>query len=197
MAMDFIFKPLFDLICKPKATPPKTPSMRLMTSQLPAFYMSENNDYYHLLYLARLKGLGFSKQDAQKMFKYECDIIRKHNKKHLLNPDYIDQWIFSLLKPHFSDYPKTKDDILKEDYLTISELCKTIDEAQWHFYNSHERNLPEGVWEEIYEWHVKGPGADFAMKYFDMISVKLYIPMENLMAYSNDQGDHLNRFRWR
>ena len=85
---------------------------------------------------------------------------------------------------------------MKERSLTISELCKIIDEAEWHFWNSHENRVPDSVWTEICEWRLKGPGAEFAIGYFKMIAEATGISMNSLASLSSEQGSHLNRYKW-
>ena len=101
-----------------------------MTSQLPALYLQENQTVYRNNYVRRLESIGFKQKDAEKMFDFECEVIRKFNKQYLLHPQFTKMWFFGLKQPFFRQYPKTKADILKERYLTVSELCKIIDEAE-------------------------------------------------------------------
>lgn len=184
---------------KGKGTTPSQPAVlteKMMTSQLPALYLQENQTVYRNNYVSRLESIGFEKRDAEKMFDFECEVIRKFNKQYLLHPQFTGMWFFSLKQPFFQQYPKTKADILKERYLTVSELCKIIDEAEWHYWNSHEKELPDGVWGEICEWRLKGPGADFAIRYFEMIEKETGIPEESIAKLSSEQGKHLNLYRW-
>lgn len=178
------------------AVPPTMPSENLMTSQYPALYLEENNPSYRNLYIQKLMSLGFNQTNAERMFLFECDIIRRYNKQYLLHPQFTQLWFFNLEQPFFLQYPKTKEDILKEKFLTVSELCKIIDEAEWHFWNSHEERLSDAVWGEIYMWRLKGSGADYAISYFEMIQQETGIPLENLAALCSWQGGHLNRYKW-
>lgn len=192
---------LFDVLFGKKGrekTPPRPeiPTEKLMTSQLPALYLQENNTAYRDNYVRRLESIGFKKKDAEKMFDFECEVIRKHGKQYLLQPQFTKMWFFGLKQPFFQQYPKTKEDILKERYLTVSELCKMIDEAEWHFWNSHERTLSDDVWKEICEWRLKGPGAEFAIRYFEMIGKETGIPEESIAKLSSEQGKHLNQYKW-
>ena len=148
-------------------------------------------------YIRRLESIGFEKRDAEKMFDFESEIIRKYGKQYLLNPAFTKLWFFGLKQPFFQQYPKMKEDILKERYLTVSELCKIIDEAEWHFWNSHEKELSDDVWREICEWRLKGPGAEFAIRYFEMIEEATGIPEESIAKLSSEQGEHLSRYKWR
>lgn len=200
---------LFDKLFGKKGTREKTqvppvasnvqatiPTEKLMTSQFPALYLKDNNQAYRDIYIRQLMRIGFNQKNAEKMFEFECDIIRRHGKQYLQHPQFTELWFFGLSQPFFLQYPKTKEDILKEKYLTMSEICKIVDEAEWHFWNSHERNLSDEVWAEIYAWHLKGPGAEFATTYFEMIEKETGIPSENISALCALQGEHLSRYKW-
>lgn len=140
--------------------------------------------------------MGFKKEDAEKVFEFECDVIRKYEKPFLLERKFTKNWFFGLKQPFFLAYPSTKEDILKEKALTISELCKIIDEAEWHFWNSHEKDVSDTVWAEICAWRLKESGAEFAITYFEMIAQETGVPMKNFAALSAEQGSHLNRYKW-
>ena len=172
------------------------PTEKLMTSQLPAFFLKDNNAEYHDIYIRRLKKIGFNRKNAEKMFEFECDIIRRHDKRYLLQPQFTKLWLFGLRQPFFLQYPKTKEDILKEKYLTMSEICKIIDEAEWHFWNSHERNLSDEVWAEIFAWRLKDSGAEFASAYFEMIEKETGIPSQNIGSLCALEGEHLSKYKW-
>lgn len=172
----------------------------LMTSQLVAFYLNKpqegEDSEYRNLYISRLMRLGIPKTDAEKLFNFESEIIKKYNKEYLLSPNFTLYWFFGLQQKFFNRYPQNKDDILKERFLTISEICKIIDEAEWHFWNSHERMLADDVWREICQWRLKGPGGDFAFKYFLMIIEATGISQQSLVSLVQEQAIHLNRYKW-
>lgn len=175
---------------------PTIPTEKLMTSQFPALFLKDNNPAYRDIYMRQLIKIGFNRKNAEKMFEFECDVIRKHGKQYLQHPQFTELWFFGLKQPFFMQYPKTKEDILKEKYFTMSEICKIVDEAEWHFWNSHEKNLSEDVWAEIYEWHLKGPGIEFATIYFEMIEKETGIPSENISQLCALQGEHLSKYKW-
>lgn len=167
-----------------------------MTSQFAALYVRCGDLAYRDFYIGRLMRIGFRREDAMKMFAFECEILRRYDKPWLLDPQFTKSWCFSLERPFFTAYPQTKQDIWKENYLTMSELCKLIDEAEWHFWNSHEKSLSDEVWAEICAWRMKGPGGEFAIAYFEKIEQTLGIPSDNISALSNLQGAHLSRYKW-
>ena len=88
----------------------------LMTSQFPALYLKEGNDIYRNRYLKRLCDIGIKRKNAEAMFDFECDIIKKHNKEFLLHPEFTKMWCFGLKQPFFQQYPQRKEDILKEQF---------------------------------------------------------------------------------
>ena len=168
-----------------------------MTSKLPALYLHEQNASYRDIYINKLCVLGIKNEDAQKLFQFECNVICKYGKQFLLDSKFTYSWFFGLKQPFFQSYPKSKEEMLREKSLTISELCKIIDEAEWHFWNSHEKNVPDSVWTEICEWRLKGPGTEFAMSYFEMIAETTGISMNSLASLSSEQGSHLSLYKWR
>lgn len=176
---------------------PMQPTDHLMLSQFVAYYVYQNSEPHKDQYIATLIQLGFSKEEAKKLFDFESDILKKYNKQYLLDPKFTNMWLFELTQPFFKQFPKEKGDILNESFLTLSELCKIIDEAEWHYWNSHEKALSDEVWEEIYEWHRKGKGGDFGIEYFEMISSKTKIDVEKLFSYSTNEGQHLSIYKWR
>ena len=71
---------------KPTAKQPTVPTEMLMSSQYPALYLKENNSTYRDMYMENLSGIGFSRGDAEKLFDFECGVIRKHAKAYLQHP---------------------------------------------------------------------------------------------------------------
>ena len=168
----------------------------LMISQYAAFYVYQNSESHKKQYIDKLLSLGYDNKEAESLLNFECDILRRFNKQYLLQPNFTKSWFFGLSQPFFVDYPKEKEDILKEHFLTLSELCKIIDEAEWHFWNSHERNLSDEVWAEIYTYRLKGQGAQFAIKYFEMAAAEAGISVEKIGRYSSNEGRHLSLYKW-
>ena len=174
----------------------KAPVLPWMTSQLPALYLKSKDESYHELYIQQLGKIGFSTENAGKMFDFECDVIRKYGKEELLQPTYAQSWMFDLKQPIFTQYPEMKEDLLKEMYFTMSELCKLIDEAEWHFWNSHENVPSNAVWREIAAWRLKGAGGQFAAQYFSAMEEKTGIPAENIGQLCALQGRDLCKKKW-
>lgn len=169
----------------------------LMISQYAAFYVYQGSEVHKNRYINKLMTLGFNKDEAERLLNFETDILNRFNKRYLLHKDFTKMWFFGLNQPFFLNYPKEKDDILKEHFLTLSELCKIVDEAEWHFWNSHERIASDEVWSEIYSWHLQGAGGEFAVKYFEMVAEVTGIPESKIAAYSSNEGSHLSNYKWR
>lgn len=179
------------------APQPPIPTEMLMTSQFPALYMKEELPTYRELYRSKLLSIGFSPNDAEKLFLFEAEIIRRHKKQYLEDVHFTASWYFSMLQPFFTDYPKEKADFLKEKYFTISELCKLLDEAEWHYWNSRSENLPDGVWDEICAWRLDGPGLEFAVAYIKMVVQQTGIPQESIEKLCKLQDKHLDKYKWK
>lgn len=169
---------------------------KCMISQFAALYVHTNDNTYRDDYINRLCAIGFEKEEAEKLLQFEYNVIRRHRKTYLRDPEFVRSWVFSLKEPVFQTYPQKKEDLLKEKGFAISELCKLIDEAEWHYWNSHEKAIPEKAWEEICNWRIKGAGGEFAVEYFEMIAEETGIPLEKLAALSRENGKHLVRYKW-
>ena len=168
-----------------------------MTSQHAVHYVYMHSETHRLVYMLKLRIIGFTSEEAEKLFAFECDIAQRYDKKYMLSLAYTKyMWYMDLQHPFFDKYPKEKDDILKEHYLLFSEICKIIDEAEWHYWNSHEKEMPDEVWKEIYEWHLKGKGGEYAGQYFKMISECTGIPEKKLDLLCAAQGKHLSTYKW-
>ena len=168
----------------------------LMLSQYVAYYLYQDSEPHKKEYLKQLIEIGFSGEEADRMFEFEADILTRFHREYMVSPTYTTAWFFGLSQPFFMHYPKTKEDIMKEHFLTMSELIKIIDEAEWHYWNHHEDEVPKEVWAEIFEWHVKGKGGEFAIQYFQMIAKETGIPEEKIVAYGSHEARYLNMYRW-
>lgn len=175
---------------------PEEIPMQMMLSQMPALFARDGKDAYRDHYIGSLMKLGISKREAVELFRFESEVIRRWNKQYLTEPNFVRSWFFGLRQKFFTAYPSAKDDILKERFLTVGELCKLIDEAEWHFWNNHERGLSPEVWQEICDWRLNDSGGEFAIHYFEMISKETGVPMERLAKYSNREGSLLSIFKW-
>lgn len=168
----------------------------LMISQYPALYIYEKSDIARADCIGILRKLGFNRKQATAYFDFECGILSRYQKTFLTDPDYVKMWVFDLDTPVFTGYPSTEEEIRKEKYLTISEMSMIIDEAEWHFWNSHEKELSAEVWGEICRWRFGADGARIAVEYYIMIAKELGLPIKLMENLSNREGGLLNKYKW-
>ena len=121
----------------------------LLTSQLVACHIQKKDNTYKAEYYRRLHICGLQRDDIiQAIFDYEAGIIRAQGRIEMLaNKDYIYAWFFSLSEPAFD---KPISEYVGKNYFSPSEAIKLFDEADWHFANSHEKQLSDAVWNEIF-----------------------------------------------
>lgn len=169
---------------------------QLMTSQLPGIFTLVEKPIFHTTYIKRLKALGFNEESAEKLFQFEDDTIKKFDKKYMWEPNFTRMWMCGLEKPFLEGYPEDEDDLLEERFFTVSELCKFIDEAEWHFWNSHERIENDEVWAEIYQWRRSGAGGEFTLRYCEMLADITGASMKDFARLINANGEHLDRYIW-
>lgn len=72
-------------------------------------------------YKGTLITLGFSGSQAERLLKYEMEIVKKHGKKNLDMPfqEFVHEPVFDLEQPYFMEYPKTQEDIK----ISLSASC--------------------------------------------------------------------------
>ena len=75
------------------------------------------------------------------------------DKKYLADPKYILAWAFPLGKLLLSENPVNH--LVNKDF-TTSEISKIFDELNWHRHNSQNRELADGVWNQICRYSSKG-----------------------------------------
>lgn len=170
---------------------------KLMICQYAAYYAKDNQVEYKKAYIDRLCAIGIKPDDAEKLFDFEYNVCLNHDKQYLLNDNFTEMWLMDLSKPFLNDLWDKKDYIRDSHFLTIGELCKLIDEAEWHFYNSHEKEISNVVWAEIYEWRRKGHGGKFTVEeYLPMVSKTTGVSMDVLQKIVNYYGSFLNIHKW-
>ena len=174
----------------------RDPEDKLMLCQHAALFVYHDSNINKKRYMKKLTRYGLDRQEAEKLFEFECGVLRNFNKPYLLRPDFTDQWFFGLAQPLFQTYPKGQDDILKERFLTVGELCKIVDEAEWHYRNNRENPLPDDVWIEILTWRKNGPGGEFGIRYIEMISEATGVPVERIGVYTANEARRLNIYKW-
>lgn len=154
----------------------------LKLSQLAALCLAEPNAAYPQEYMDRLRQESVDSADALKLFRFDCGVICRWGKRYLREPNFASSWCFDLKHRAFAADFMGRGDMLRERFFTISELGKLICEAEWHYWSSYVRDLPEDVWQEICDWRLKGPGGDFAVQYIEMIAQATGVPAKRIAA---------------
>lgn len=173
------------------------PEGHYMLSQWAALYSFKDAAACRARYMDELTAAGVSRTNAERLFAFECGIVQDFRKEFLMDPNYTKAWFFDLRQPVFPGGDKAQKRILKEQSLTLSEVCKAIDEAEWHFWNSHEYELSADVWAEIVNWRLGGKGGAFAAgQYFKMVAEATGVPLDQIKKYVNHEGAHLSKYKW-
>ncbi len=164
---------------------------RLLTSQLVAFWLDSKDEAYRKEYLRRIEMCGVSREKAEKLLSFESDIVTKHPRPELLRRDFIALPLFNLAAPaleHPVAYYQTNFEY------TLSYVVKLSDEAEWHFWNSHEKNLPDRVWREIFAL------SDRNKELFVPLGMHLVNDMkwtfDNVNNFSYNEQGMLDFYRW-
>lgn len=165
---------------------------RIMTSQLVALWLDSNNDAYRDEYIRRIKMCGLSNVKATKMLEFESKILKKHPRPEMLSKDFLVTPMFSLLKPYL-DHPID----YYQDHLEypLSYVIKLSDEAEWHYWNSHEKScLSDEAWEEIFAL------SDRNKKLFLPLGMhlveKMHWSYDNVNKFSYNEQGMLDLYRW-
>ena len=163
---------------------------RVLTSQLVAFWLKTERTEYRDEYLRRMGICGLDDETAEKMLQYETEILTANPRPELLDAEFISKPLFSLRTPvldHPVEYYETHFEY------PFSYIVKLSDEAEWHFWNSHERNLSDEVWEEIFALSDKNRKL-FLPFAKDLLKRGWDYPNVNKFSY-HEQG-MLDRYRW-
>lgn len=164
---------------------------RLMTSQLAAFWIDSDNEEYREEYIRRIKMCGVSTEQAEEMLALETDILKCHPRPEMLNEDFISTPLFNLKETVLDNSIEYYQIHLE---YPLSYITKLSDEAEWHYWNSHEKNLPGDVWEEIYAL------SDENKKLFLPFGMHLVEKMNwsygNVNKYTYNEQGMLDRYRW-
>lgn len=180
----------------PVPTKPEVPGTaaypELMTGQLVARFKQTHDQSYHDEYRRRLQFVGFEENEAESLFMFELMILKNDSIEPLASDDYLRSFIFDLQHvavPHEKEYY-----VLHQTFL-VSQIVKIWDEAEWHYWNSHERDLPDDVWEEIYTISRYG-GGELFIKYLKMVAEKSHVPMSKVQKYSMAEQDMIFKYKW-
>ena len=176
----------------PAAGGRKTYDLRkVMTSQLAAIWLETRDDRFRDEYLRRIRMCGLGAQAAQAMFDYEAQILRKYPRPEMTDPDFVRKPLFTLSRPVLSHHAAYYE---KNFEYTLSHIIKMNDEAEWHFWNSHELDLSDEVWGEINMLSDKNK-ALFIPYAMDLIDNHGWANT-NVNAFSFNEQGMLDLIRW-
>ena len=178
-------------ISRPPLTDDSAEFKSLMTSQLTALWLDGKGEKYKDEFMRRMKMCRITDEAAEKWLEFEEEILERCPRPEMLSPDFVRQPLLTLrsrflpreiayYESHF-DYP-------------LSYVIRLSDEAEWHFWNSHEEDLPEGVWEEITALSDRNRELFLPMAVY-MVEHLGWTP-EDVNRYSMNEQGMLDYLRW-
>ena len=164
----------------------------LLTSQLVALWLDSKDEQYRLEYVRRLAMCGLNKEKAEDTFNFEKQILKKHPRPEMLRKDFVEIPLFNLFTPCL-EHPIT----YYENHFEypLSYIVKLSDEAEWHFWNSHEKSMPDNVWNEIY-WLADKNKKLFIPFAMNLINNKGWT-YKNVNQFSYQEQGMLDLYRWK
>ena len=163
----------------------------ILTSQLVALWLDKGQQKYKEEYLRRMKICGLSDDASMKMFEYEAEIIKMHPRPEMLDESFISKPLFSLTKTALDKEASYYETHFEYPF---SYIVKLSDEAEWHYWNSHEKNLNDRVWSEILEL------SDQNKKLFLPFATDLLNrgwSVGNVNKFSFHEQGMLDKYRWK
>lgn len=164
----------------------------LMTGQLIALYKKEHEQKYMDEYIRRLVHIGFNENEALNLFTNESMNMKHDSIALLQSPTYLNDFYFSLKEKLL---PLDKDYYVKHRSFTVTEITKIWDEAEWHYYYSHEKEMPDSVWAEIFIISRHG-GAKLLVESLEAIAESSHIDFDKILNYSAREQDMLFKYKW-
>lgn len=192
-----IFKKLFGGSDKPRnaAAPTKAEIAKLaplMTGQLVARFKRDKEPVYQQEYLRRLQRICFTPEEAMNFFMYESMILKQNSLELLCREDYLTCNYFNLKSVLL---PRTKEDYIAHQSFLCSEITKIWDEAEWHYRASHEKDLSDSVWQEIYKITRYG-GGELFVEYLMSMAQHTKTDLSKLQKYSAAEQSMLFKYKW-
>ena len=168
------------------------PFAHLVTSQLAARWLDTKEDKYKAEHCRRMSLCGLDAEKAEQMLTYECGILKSFPRPEMLRDDFVKIPVFGLKKT-FLEHPL-------EYYQTnfeypLSYIVKISDEAEWHFHYSHEKELTDEVWSEIFQISDKNMALfrPFAMNLVEQVGWTI----QQINKFSFYEQKILDVYRWR
>ncbi len=164
----------------------------LMTAQLIAYYKKDFDKKYMNEYIRRLVHIGFDENEAFNLFTNESMNMKHESIGLLQRPTYITDFYFNLknrLLPMDNSY------YIEHRMFSVSEITKIWDEAEWHYHYSHEEDMPDEVWREIYMLTRYGSGELF-VETLKSIANSSNTDVDKIQKYSMSEQNLLFKYKW-
>lgn len=164
----------------------------ILTSQLLYLWMETKNPRYRREYERRLKLCGLDPETIQKTLEFEKAIFQKFPRPEMLDPKFIASPLLTLGSPFL---PKPIDHYETNFEYPLSYVIRISDEADYHFWHSHERNLPKEVWTEIFVLSERG-GQRLFLPFATHFLRELGWTVQNMNTFSYHEQGMLDKYRW-
>ena len=164
---------------------------RIMTSQVLAMYLYDHDEACREEYLRRLKICGLSEERAEQYMAFETEILNRCPRPEMVDKNFIARPCFNLSTralPHEPAYYAEHFDY------PLSYIIKLSDEAEWHFWNSHEADLPDEVWSEIFDLSDKN--RKLFLPYAQNMVDALGWSYQEVNKFSFNEQGMLDLYRW-
>ena len=163
----------------------------LLTSQLAAYWQNSSNEKYKNEYLRRLRLCGLSDENAEKTLEFECGILRNYPRPEMLKNSFVRIPLLTLREPFLKEPLKYYETHFE---YPLSYIFKLSDEGERHFHYSHELDLSDEVWSEIYGLSDRNMAMfrPFAMHLINDLGWTI----ENVNHFSFYEQKILDVFRW-
>lgn len=165
----------------------------LMTGQMVALYKQSHEMAYRDEYIRRLVHIGFADTEAECLFMYELMILKSNHVAMLCNNGFLKAQMLPLTKRVLTEDTSF---YVKHQMFLCSEVTKLFDEAEWHYHNSHEREMPQEVWHEIFSLTRYG-GGELFMETLLSMAEHAHIAIEKIQNYAMAEQELLFKYKWK
>lgn len=164
----------------------------ILTSQLLYLWIETKKPRYRLEYERRLKMCGLAPETIRKTMEFEKAIFQKFPRPEMLDPQFVARPLLTLGKPFL---PNPVDHYKTNFEYPLSYVIRISDEADYHFWNSHERHLSKEVWTEIFCLSEKG-GQRLFLPFATHLLQELGWTVKNVNTFSYNEQGMLDKYRW-
>lgn len=166
----------------------------LTTGTLVATYKKRQDETLKKEYLRRLVFIGFSPEEAEKLFDYELRILTPQALESLSDPEYMDGWYFSMQDVLLSGGLQAQID---GQVFLVTEVTKIWDEAEYLYQTTeeNERDLFSPVWDEIYRISRYG-GNLLLQPYLREMAKRAGVDQARLQYYAAAEQQMMFKYKW-